>query len=159
MTANVRFCQLHNWHSCHQSQRGPLKCGACHVKWRYWAKARVLLVRYISIPVCSRCYVSGVQGVCMWCCKPGKNLRCPAGDKQFCKTCLKNNLGPSYIKLAEHGAWTFLCWTPGPWTGSAANSGFPGSRRRDPSSLPGMMQSNKDDLTIADTVQASLLRA
>ena len=71
----------------------------------------------LSTPLCQGCHDgycgqdwgSGSQGNCRWCCKPGKNLSCSACGKQFCKTCLKNNLGPSYIKLAEHGAWTCLC--------------------------------------------------
>jgi len=35
-------------------------------------------------------------------------VSCSSCPKTFCKNCLKFNLGPSYIKLAEHGSWTCL---------------------------------------------------
>jgi len=98
--------------------RGPLKCGACQVSiLSQGAVGEVHLHPDLSTPLCKGCHdgycgqdwSSGGQGQCRWCCKPGKNLTCSACGKQFCKTCLKNNLGPSYIKLAEHGAWTCLC--------------------------------------------------
>ena len=97
--------------------RGPLKCGACQVTLlTQGVVGEVHLHPDLSTPLCQGCHdgycgqdwVLG-QTHCRWCCKPGKNLSCSACGKQFCRTCLKNNLGPSYIKLAEHGTWTCLC--------------------------------------------------
>ena len=72
----------------------------------------VLLHPELSTPVCQTCSdtLARVEpaGKCQWCCRPGKMVDCSVCSKQFCKVCLKNNLGPSYIKLAEHGSWTCL---------------------------------------------------
>jgi len=129
--------------------RGPLKCGACQVTiLTQGVVGEVHLHPDLSTPLCQGCHdgycgqdwSSGSQGNCRWCCKPGKNLSCSACGKQFCKTCLKNNLGPSYIKLAEHGAWTCLCCDSRPLDRIRSQLWVTGEPERG-ASLPGKMTS------------------
>ena len=102
----------------------------------------------LSTPLCQGCHDGfcgqdwsyGSQGHCRWCCKPGKNLNCSACGKQFCRTCLKNNLGPSYIKLAEHGAWTCLCCDSRPLDRIRSQLWVTGEQEKG-SSLPSKMTS------------------
>jgi len=96
--------------------RGSLNCGACQRKiLDQSAVGEVPLHPALATPVCNNCadeYTKvdwiNTPNLCRWCCKTGKMVSCSSCPKSFCKNCLKFNLGPSYIKLAEHGSWTCL---------------------------------------------------
>jgi len=99
------------------SARGIIKCGACQQKLlEPGIVGEVLLHPDLSTPLCQGCHDAYCRAdwsassiMCRWCCKiNNKSVACVACGKQFCKGCLKNNLGPAYIKLAEHGSWTCL---------------------------------------------------
>ena len=85
---------------------------------------QVMLHPDLATPVCEECLkeykqvdwawklmtskTPGKEGACRWCTKTGKMVSCTECPKSFCKKCLKSNLGPNYIKLAETGSWTCL---------------------------------------------------
>jgi len=104
---------------------GPVQCGVCSSKvLEDKVTGVVRLHPDLATPVCGDCLdqyrqvdwswklmtskTPGKEGACRWCTKTGKMVNCSDCPKSFCKKCLKTNLGPNYIKLAETGSWTCL---------------------------------------------------
>ena len=50
---------------------------------------------------CRQDWAGGGQAQCRWCCRPsqGKVVTCVLCPRQFCKQCLRTNLGPAYLKV------------------------------------------------------------
>ena len=104
------------------------------------------LSSHFLILCCRQDWAGGGQAQCRWCCRPsqGKVVTCVLCPRQFCKQCLRTNLGPAYLKVPLNyqfiihnftpswrstvagAAW---CATPSPWTSCAPRSGSRGSRR------------------------------
>ena len=104
---------------------GPVQCGVCSTRvLEDKVTGIVRLHPDLATPVCGECLdqynqvdwswklmtskTPGKEGACRWCTKTGKMVSCTDCPKSFCKKCLKTNLGPNYIKLAETGSWTCL---------------------------------------------------
>jgi len=97
-----------------------LACTLCQGKCG--AEGRVFLHPALAVPCCQQCKLAwcntdfsqmtsnGKEALCRWCGKQGggKVVNCVLCPATFCKKCLKVNLGPNYIKLAETGSWTCL---------------------------------------------------
>ena len=108
-----------------------------------------------SILCCRQDWAGGGQAQCRWCCRPsqGKVVTCVLCPRQFCKQCLRTNLGPAYLKVPtstliqnfEFNIYVMIqlftpswrstvagaawCATPSPWTSCAPRSGSRESRR------------------------------
>ena len=105
--------------------RGPVRCGGCLQQLLEAGKVgKVLLHPELSTPVCEGCQdrhhqQGGAQsGVCSWCSHQADKtlLSCVSCPRSFCRKCLQQNLGPSYIKLATTGSWSCLVCNAEPLT-------------------------------------------